>query len=201
MLKCEQKRPHYVELAFSNGVGGELFVASGCDADEKIDQLVSLDPPEVKEGKSATQVIFRGKTTLWEKAEYTFSCEPARVLYGYKVFGKGAVDNARYFEGFLADDPRMKERFYPYFAGWGRHVRAPSALEVLRPQLDAEVRRGALLLDQFVGHPAGDVLREHRGAGVRQPREPWRGLVSHAAAVPVPTRQEAGRDVGGPEAD
>jgi hypothetical protein len=53
--------------------------------------------------------------------EYVFECSEDRVSYYYKVYGSGSLDNARFFEGFLKDDPRLAEAFYPYFCGPGRH--------------------------------------------------------------------------------
>lgn len=121
-LAFDPARPLHIDLTFANGLGGELFVASGCDRDERIDTLVSLDKPTVIERGDGATVSFKGRTTLWEAVEYRFVCEPTRVLYSYTVQGKGALDNARFFEGFLEDDPRMEDRYYPYFAGPGRHL-------------------------------------------------------------------------------
>ncbi|MCC7409266.1 MAG: hypothetical protein IT442_14465, partial [Phycisphaeraceae bacterium] len=121
-LRHAPDRPMHVDLTFSNGVGAELFVASGCDRDELIDQLVSLEGPAVKEAADQVTITFTGVTTLWSRAVYTFTCLPDRVIYGYTVEGKGEIDNARFFEGFLRDNPKLQDRYYPYFAGWGRHV-------------------------------------------------------------------------------
>lgn len=121
-LTCDPSKPLFVDLVFANGLGGEFFVGSGCDRDELIDELVSLSPPELKQGKGEATLTFRGKTTLWPEVEYVFTCREDAVEYGYTVHGQGKIDNARFFEGFLADDPRMKDRYYPYFCGWGRHA-------------------------------------------------------------------------------
>jgi len=120
-LKYDSSRSAYVDLRFACGVGAELFVASGCDRDEMIDELVSLGAPQVSESAEEVELTFPGKTTLWRKAEYTFTCRPEEVLYGYRVHGAGRLDNARFFEGFLADDPRMEEAFCPWFPGGLRH--------------------------------------------------------------------------------
>ena len=56
------------------------------------------------------QVVFEGETTLWEHVEYIFECGRDRVSYFYKVLGNGSLDNARFFEGFLRDDPRLEAR-------------------------------------------------------------------------------------------
>lgn len=121
-LSYDPARPMHVGLKFNNGIGAELFVASGCDRDEMIDEIITLDKPVIEENGSETLVSFVGKTTLWEKAVYTFRCLEDKVLYSYKVDGDGKLDNARFFEGFLKDDPRMKSKHYPLFCGWGRHV-------------------------------------------------------------------------------
>lgn len=122
ILSFDPKKPLYVDLTFSNGVGSELFVASGCDRDEYIDCLQELGEPAVKETAKKVTVTFTGKTTLWKKVDYIFTCEDNKVLYNYKVTGKGNIDNARFFESFLEEDPRMDKKFFPYFPGWGRHV-------------------------------------------------------------------------------
>lgn len=121
-LKHNRARPMYVDLMFDCGIGAELFVPSGVDRDERIDEIITLGAPKIKKNADHTEVRFIGRTTLWQKAEYTFQCFEDRVLYSYEVFGNGSLDNARFFEGFLKDDPRMQDRFYPLFCGWGRHV-------------------------------------------------------------------------------
>lgn len=120
-LKYDPTKPGYVELKFANGIGAELFVASGCDRDDGIDELIEIMEPQVVESTAGVEIVFGGKTTLWEKAEYIFKCRPGQILYGYRVYGNGALDNARFFEGFLEHDPRMEAAFYPYFCGPGRH--------------------------------------------------------------------------------
>ena len=35
-LKYDQRKPMYIDLQFSHGIGCELFIPSGCDCDEKI---------------------------------------------------------------------------------------------------------------------------------------------------------------------
>lgn len=121
-LTYDAEKPFYVDLTFSNGIGAELFVASGCDRDELVDELVSLDAPSVEESGETATLTFVGKTTLWDKVEYRFECRSDKVLYNYTVHGKGSLDNARFFEGFEEDNPNVKDRGYPYFPGWGRHV-------------------------------------------------------------------------------
>ena len=68
------------------------------------------------------QVKFTAKTTIWDKAEYIFDISEDRVVYYYKIYGEGALEDVRFFEGFLKDDPRMNTKFYPYFCGPGRHM-------------------------------------------------------------------------------
>ncbi|MCC7145610.1 MAG: hypothetical protein IT443_04120 [Phycisphaeraceae bacterium] len=121
-LRFDPSNPLYVDLTFANGLGAELFVASGCDRDELIDQIETLQLPELKEAADSVTLAFTGQSTLWEKVVYTFTCTPQRVFYSYTVHGQGSLDNARYFEGFLKDNPKLADRYYPYFAGWGRHV-------------------------------------------------------------------------------
>jgi len=120
-LKYDQRKPMYIDLQFSHGIGCELFIPSGCDCDEKIDEIIQLAQPKIAETTDMIQVVFEGETTLWERVEYIFECGRDRVSYFYKVFGNGSLDNARFFEGFLKDDPRLAEAFYPYFCGPGRH--------------------------------------------------------------------------------
>lgn len=121
-LVYEPSKPGYVDLKFNSGIGAELFAASGCDRDDRIDQLIEIAEPEIINSDDQIIIRFIAKTTLWERTEYNFTCLPEKVLYGYKVTGEGSLDNARFFEGFLKDDPRMKEAYYPYFCGPGRHL-------------------------------------------------------------------------------
>ncbi len=121
-LEHDAAKPHHVSLQFSNGIGAELFVASACDRDDGIDELVELAAPELSKGDGRATLVFRGKTTLWDKVEYVFTCLPDKVVYHYRVQGKGKLETVRFFEGFLANDPRMNEAFYPYFCGPGRHL-------------------------------------------------------------------------------
>jgi Glycosyl hydrolases family 31 TIM-barrel domain len=119
-LKYDNSDSMYVDLVFDNNIGAKLFVASGCDRDEMIDELVGLEGPTVEECSDCIKITFVGKTTLWEKAEYTFKCMPEKVLYSYLVNGKGTLDNVRFFEGFLEDNPNVKDKGYPFFCGHGR---------------------------------------------------------------------------------
>jgi len=121
-LTYEEDRPHFVTLRFQNGIGATLFVASGCDRDEMIDRLIELSKPTLVEYDDRIDLVFSGVTSLWEKVDYTFTCMADRVLYGYCVTGEGSLDEARFFEGFLRDDPRMAEANYPYYCGPGRHL-------------------------------------------------------------------------------
>ncbi|OHB54183.1 MAG: hypothetical protein A2Y12_17055 [Planctomycetes bacterium GWF2_42_9] len=110
----------FVSLIFNNGIGGRLFVASGCDRDEMIDELQYLDKPVLRQSDDRIDVIFAGKTTLWNRVEYCFSCYNTRVLYAYKVEGCGSLDDVRFFEGFIKDDPRLLAKFKPAYTGEGR---------------------------------------------------------------------------------
>ena len=114
--------PGYVRLVFQNGIGAEFFVASGCDSDDLIDELIEIGAPGISEHTDTIQVKFTAKTTVWDKAEYIFNIDDDRVVYHYKVYGDGALETVRFFEGFLKDDPRMNDKFYPYFCGPGRHM-------------------------------------------------------------------------------
>lgn len=112
----------YIKLEFSNGVGAELFVASGCDRDEWIDELIEISEPAVREKENEVVVTFTAKTTAWDNVEYIFILTESKVVYRYRVYGKGNLEIVRFFEGFLHNDPRMQEKYYPYFCGPGRHM-------------------------------------------------------------------------------
>ena len=116
------ERPNHLTIAFASGIGADLFVASGCDRDDGIDELISLDAPIVTREANRTSLIFHGRTTLWDDVEYVFECDEQKVLYHYTVKGAGKLETVRFFEGFLKDDPRMSDKFYPYFCGPGRHL-------------------------------------------------------------------------------
>lgn len=112
----------FVELLFSSGVGAKLFIASGCDRDDGIDEVIELAAPRIEERADRIILTFTGRTTLWEKVEYVFDCRAATVLYGYTVYGKGNLEDVRFFEGFRHNDPRMEQYFYPYFCGPKREL-------------------------------------------------------------------------------
>ena len=112
----------YVNITYANGVAADFFVASGCDRDDLIDQLIELDIPQITEKNGTALITFTGRTTCWDKVEYVFECTKDRVVYYYNVYGTGGLETVRFFEGFLKDDPRMDEKFYPYFCGPGRHM-------------------------------------------------------------------------------
>ena len=121
-LTYDAADPLYVNLRFDGGVGAKLLIFSACDADEGIDEFVELKSIDTDDVDDIIILTFTAGTTLWDKAEYTFKCEPARVIYGFKVFGSGDIDNVRIFEGFLKDDPRRDIYFYPYFCGPRREL-------------------------------------------------------------------------------
>jgi hypothetical protein len=122
-VSFDDANPFSLRIVFSCGPGGDFHVASGCDRDDGIDELLELSKPEVRRtSKEGVDIVFVGRTTLWEKVEYVFSCSEESVVYRYKVRGSGALETVRFFEGFLADDPRMDGAYYPYFCGPGRHM-------------------------------------------------------------------------------
>lgn len=121
-LGFDQNNPMYLDLNFKSGLGSDLFVASGCDKEDWIDSLVSLDKPQTNEKDDIVEITFNAKTTCWERVEYKFECLEDRVLYSYTVNGSGRVENARMLEGFMDKDPRMEEAFYPYFQGAHRSM-------------------------------------------------------------------------------
>ena len=92
-------------------------MASGCDRDGYIDELINLKEPIINHETDCIKIYFNRKTTLWDKTEYIFYCYPDNILYSYKVNGVGKLDNARFFEGFIKDDLHFNENFYPYFCG------------------------------------------------------------------------------------
>ena len=112
----------FVDLVFGSGVGAKLFIASGCDRDDGIDEVIELAAPRIEERADRILLTFPGRTTLWEKVEYVFECRPTTVLYGYTVYGKGNLEEVRFFEGFRHNDPRMDQYFYPYFCGPKREM-------------------------------------------------------------------------------
>jgi len=116
------EKPGFVRIVFQNGIGAEFFVASGCDTGDMIDELVDIGIPQITENQSLIQVKFNANTTIWEKVEYIFDINEERIVYYYNVYGSGNLENVRFFEGFLQNDPRKKERYYPYFCGPGRHM-------------------------------------------------------------------------------
>jgi hypothetical protein len=117
VLTYEPADPLYVNLRFSGSISAKLLVFSACDAGEGIDEFVRILAVDVMEQPDSTLLKFTAETTLWESAEYSFRCEPGRVLYGFDVNGRGKLDKVRFFEGFLKDDPRRDIYFYPYFCG------------------------------------------------------------------------------------
>ncbi len=121
-LRYSAQDPLFVDLAFSSGVGARLFIASGCDRDDGIDELIDLGAPEVTQEGDRITLSFVGKTTLWDRVVYRFECRPETVLYGYTVHGRGQLETARFFEGFRQDDPRLEQYYYPYFCGPNRKL-------------------------------------------------------------------------------
>ena len=121
-VEHDEAKAGYLTIAFGSGIGAEFYAASGCDRDDGIDELVELSGPDVTEDGGTTRIVFTGKTTLWEKVEYVFACHAEKIVYSYTVHGSGALETVRFFEGFLVDDPRMNDAYYPYFCGPGRHM-------------------------------------------------------------------------------
>ena len=84
-LDYQFSAPLFAKVAFKGGAGARLFIASGCDRDDGIDELIDLKAPEVKKTSSGVILTFVGRTTLWDRVEYTFDCQPGVILYGYTV--------------------------------------------------------------------------------------------------------------------
>ncbi|MDL2294768.1 hypothetical protein LJC60_09125 [Ruminococcaceae bacterium OttesenSCG-928-D13] len=121
-LTYNPENKFYASLVFGSGLGGDFLIPSACDRDEAVDEFIDILSHELTEAGGAAKLTFTAQTTLWEKVEYTFTCTDDRVLYGYKVFGSGKIDNVRFFEGFLKDDSRRDIYFYPYFCGPNRKL-------------------------------------------------------------------------------
>ena len=122
VLTHDPADPHYVLLRFDGGVGTRLLIPSGCDRDDRIDEFIRQTDVTVSEEENRVVMSISYETTLWDKVVYTLQCEDTRVLYGYSVYGEGKIDMARFFEGFLKDDPARDIYFYPYFCGPNREL-------------------------------------------------------------------------------
>jgi len=121
-ITYNDKKQNYLNIKFRSQIGADFFIASACDRDDGIDELIKLSKPKIVEGTEYSTIIFNGKTTLWDKVEYIFECWEEKIVYYYRVHGEGKLETVRFFEGFLADDPRTDEVFFPYFCGPGRHL-------------------------------------------------------------------------------
>jgi hypothetical protein len=121
-LRYEDADPYFVKVQFGSGISARLYIASGCDRDDGIDELIALQPPRVDEIQDRVLLTFEGRTTLWDRVEYVFDCGAETLVYGYKVFGSGQLETVRFFEGFRQNDPRLEQYFYPYFCGPKREL-------------------------------------------------------------------------------
>jgi len=173
-LEYKAADPFYVSVRFRNDIGADLFVASGCDRDEFVDEVISLEAPEVVEDGGKITVTLRGKTTLWEKAEYVFECSDKNIRYWYTVHGEGALDDVRLFAGFQADNPKMKGKFRPLYCGPSRlaaHHRPPEYfISASRPRFDLVYTWSINSIDQriFMYHENGRI-----GIGGRHEGGDW----------------------------
>lgn len=118
----DAENAHYVDIHFSSGIGADFFIASGCDRDDGIDELITLSAPQVDRNGEVIAITFSGRTTLWDRVDYVFKCDEERIVYCYRVHGDGKLETVRFFEGFLQNDTRRKDMHYPYFCGPGRHL-------------------------------------------------------------------------------
>ena len=169
-LEYNIANPMYLNLMFDNEVGADLFIPSGCDCDERIDEIITLDFPEIKEFSNSVKLVFSGTTSLWEKVEYIFECFEINVLYSYRVMGKGKLDNARFFEGFIANDPRLDKKFRPAFIGssrknsWHRPVKdfmsssVPAFKVVFSSQLNAADKKFFMYYEDITTRLHGSLL-------------------------------------------
>ena len=119
-LKYSSEKPLYANLCFKNKIGSNLFIASGCDRDELIDELILLSSPVIEESDGVVKIIFEGKTTLWDKIQYIFECYEKKVIYRFIVYGTGSIDVISFFEGFEFDNPNVKGKYKPIFCGPSR---------------------------------------------------------------------------------
>ena len=62
-LVYESTAPMYIDLEFNNGIGSKLFVPSGCDRDEMIDEIIRLEAPVIEEKDDCAVISFTGETT------------------------------------------------------------------------------------------------------------------------------------------
>jgi hypothetical protein len=119
-LSYRRDDPLYMKLRFKNGIDARLLIPSGCDRDEAIDTFLAISPPSlVKEGGKA-RLVFCAKTTLWERIEYVVECDETYLTYHYVTYGNGAIDNARFFQGFPEENPRLAGAGEPLYCGPSR---------------------------------------------------------------------------------
>jgi hypothetical protein len=84
----------------------DLFIASSCDTVAARDECEYLSPPQLRRDLEAVEVIFRGKSTVWQEKEYLFRCGDQEIEYFYRLKGRGRIDQCRFFEGVLRGDAK-----------------------------------------------------------------------------------------------
>lgn len=74
---------------------------SACDKPGKRDIHIKLYDFTVRKKGDCTVVQFKEKSSLWDLKIYTLEFYPEYIKYYYNVFGKGNIDRAHFFRGWI----------------------------------------------------------------------------------------------------
>lgn len=93
-------------LARNDKPVADLFIASSCDPISDRDECEYLSPPYLRRDLDAVEMVFRGKSSVWQEKEYIFRCGDRELEYFYRLKGHGRIDRCRFFEGVLRGDEK-----------------------------------------------------------------------------------------------
>jgi len=83
---------------------------------ERVRDIEQQEPVVISSVETADgiQLVWRGKSSLWEEKRYTLNADPLRFTYSFTVRGKGRVDGIEYFSGNASDPGSGSEYEFQY---------------------------------------------------------------------------------------
>jgi hypothetical protein len=84
-------------------------LVSACDQPERRDIHRGLSDLRVTQTGDITRMTYNETSALWERKTYTFEFHPDRIVYFYRVHGRGPVERAHFFRSWMEDPTTVEQ--------------------------------------------------------------------------------------------
>lgn len=90
----------------------DLFVLSGVQPLNGLDDTTQVGPWQVEEGPDEVVFSLQASSSVWDRKVYRFRCRPSRFTYEIEVTGSGQIAEVNYFGGYASAQARWGSGFF-----------------------------------------------------------------------------------------